>query len=876
MASGYPAWTPHNPSRSKPLMSSATRYPSSQTTPLPTSSLMSAAARRTGSASSATRSTNRPGSTNVDDMEVSDVQTVRDFAMDSTDIESQIYLSVVWQAGQLGMAYYDLDNLQIYLMMDTMETDDFSLLKRALRQLQPENIITSSKQDERLVKTLKEAVSALFEDPSDGGKQSEVLQFLPSVQFSLEISKRRILSLSFPSIPDHYNDSERTLYMSSLVPFECSAMVRAAGGLIKYLEKMRVGIELEDSETRVPVLGLQIFSLDDQMILDDTAYSALQIFHREAHPSVYKAGCSNSAKEGLSLFGILNRCKSQLGSRMLRLWFLRPLKNQTILKQRHDAISFFTNANNIEVLTTLSDCVRYIKNVPRILSRMSQSQASTGDWQTLYKTVYHAICIGDTCRAQPQGIDIFRKISQSFSVDLHRIVTLITKIVDFDESASQNRFVVKPNVDADLDKKKRFYNGLPDFMSKVAREELNKLSDDITECNVIYLPQIGYLLAIPGSDKTEEDFDIPGMEFKFCSNGMLHYRNARTRELDNLFGDTLCDITDMETSIMHRLQNIILEHSKVILDVMEHVAELDCLISLTTCAREFSYVRPELVKDFVIDIQAGRHPLQELCCSPYVPNDIQSGDDHGKIKVMTGPNACGKSCYLKQVGLIVYMAHIGSFVPAEKATVGPVDRIFTRIKSLDSVSVGLSTFMLDINQMSEALRSATSQSLVVVDEFGKGTETTDGLSLLTACLKHWLALGDECPHVLICTHFHSIIHHRLLPDANQLKYLTMDCMHNGEELVFLYQLVEGHTASSYALHVATQAGLPQTIIQRSSEVSELLQHSKPVHRVDSASADTQYKRCKMIVDRFLQLDIKNDDLISFLQDFVLPTSKGQN
>ncbi|ESO92536.1 hypothetical protein LOTGIDRAFT_233005 [Lottia gigantea] len=772
-----------------------------------------------------------------------DITSIRNVIEGSTDSETeQLYLSVVWYGGKLGLAYYDVDTLQIHVMLDTMETDDFSYLKRAIKQIEPAEIILSSKQDDRLLKALKKTVEEVYcgkrTDSNPASDTSSILQYMPSIDFSLEICKRRILSIDLPAMPKHYTDTERILYMSSLISFDNVSMVKATGGLLKFLEKKRIGVELESHDVRVPVLGFKNFSLEDQMILDDSAYNALLIFHKECHPSVYKSGTAYSGKEGLSLF----------------------------------AVSFFSLPRNIEVLSTLQDCMKHIRNIPRILSKMVLAQASIADWQVMYKTVYHAIYIGDICRSQAANIAIFKKVATSFSDDLHRIATLISKIIDFDESVTQSRFVVKPNVDAELDEKKRTYNGLPDFMTKVAREELNKLGNNITECSVIYLPHLCYLLAIPKTDAmvNEEDYEIPGLDFKFMSNNMLHYKSPRTRELDTLLGDTQCEIIDHETNIMHRLQNTILEHSKVLNDVMEYTAELDCLMSLSTCAREFGYIKPEMVEDNIIDVEGGRHPIQELCCSPFVPNDYCSNNTDGRIKILTGPNACGKSVYLKQIALIVYMAHIGSFVPAEKATIGTVDRIFTRIKSLESVSVGLSTFMLDITQMSEALNSAMSRSLILVDEFGKGTQTIDGLSLLCATLRYWLAMQNACPHVMVSTHFHSIVHEQLLPKSPQLKFLTLDTLHNGEDLVFLYQVVNGTTSSSYASHVASKVGLPEALVKRGIEVSELIRKKQPIQRLDSESTAVKFKKCRKIVKKFCELDFEKDDVEQFLNEVVLP------
>lgn len=345
--------------------------------------------------------------------------------------------------------------------------------------------------------------------------------------------------------------------------------------------------------------------------------------------------------------------------------------------------------------------------------------------------------------------------------------------------------------------------------------------------------------------------------------------------MDILLGDTQCEITDQETAIMHKLQNAILESYRTLIEVQDLCAELDCLLSLAASATEFNYVRPSVVSERVININGGRHPIQEVCCSPFVPNDTLSNTNNGKMKVLTGPNASGKSVYLKQVALIVYMAHIGSFVPAESAVIGCVDRIFTRIRTMDSVSVGLSTFMIDVNQMSEALRDATERSLVVIDEFGKGTELVDGMALLCSCLSFWIDKGKSCPHVLVSTHFHSIIHQQLLPESPMVKFLTMDSLTEEGELLFLYQLVEGHARSSYASHVALQAGLPQEIVKRGKEVSELIRQNKPVYAIDTADTETHFKRSELIVKKFLDLDLETDDLESFLRDFVMPTSEGK-
>ncbi|XP_059144128.1 mutS protein homolog 5-like [Physella acuta] len=789
---------------------------------------------------------------------------------DTSYLNAEVYAAVMWHGGQLGVCYYDLNSLQIHVMPDTLESDDFSLVKQILREIQPSVIVLSALQDNRLLTCLKQLVSNTRSSPGIINEACR-LEFLPNSDFNYEVGKRRILAIKLPSIPNHYTEDERKVHFSSLVSFERTNMIRSIGGLLKYLDKTRVGVELEDTDMSVPVLGFRLLTLENQIQIDAPTYCALNIFHMEFHPSVYKFG--SSSKEGLSLFGILNRCKSSIGTKMLRQWFLRPLRNAMLLNQRYDAISFFLEPRNTEIVNCLQSSLKHIKFIPKILSRMSKAQATIGDWVALFTTIYYTVYIGDLCKNVKTGVEIFKKVNMTITDDLHRCANLICKTINFEESKQKKRFVVQPNVDETLDEKKRTFNGLPDLMTHVAREELKSLSSEISECVVSYLPQIGYLLVIdmPEGKEENDDHTIDGLEFKFASNNQLFYKTPKTLELDTILGDTQLDIIEMEINIMHRLQTVILENTQVLLDVTEVIAELDCLMALAVCAQEFGYVRPNLVKEDVIDIKAGRHPLQELCCSPFVPNHAMMGGESGKIKLLTGPNACGKSVYLKQVALIVYMVHIGSFAPAEQANIGPIDQIFSRIKTFESISEGMSTFMQENMQMTEALRLATANSLVIVDEYGQGTESTDGLSLLTAILKFWIAKGTTCPFVLVSTHFHSIIHKKLLPSTAQLQYLTLETVMNNDELVFLYQIREGHTSTSYACNIAAHVGMPASVIQRGKEVSDLLAQYKSVPHMRDSDAKKQHESYEKIVEAFLKLDLDKDDLQGFLKDFVLKT-----
>uniref|UniRef100_A0A6J0TD79 MutS protein homolog 5 n=1 Tax=Pogona vitticeps TaxID=103695 RepID=A0A6J0TD79_9SAUR len=785
--------------------------------------------------------------------------------------QSEVYMCVLWYGGKLGVAYYDTADCSIYLMSDLPDNEDLKLLQKVVNEVLPKYILSSAKQDYNIAKFLTN-ISTFTGNEQCRGKPEVVLY--PNMDFGLEVSKQRILSRQFPFIPSHVTATEKILYLSSIIPFESSLVVRALGGLLKFLDRKRPGVELEDRHTAVPILAFKKFVLTDIVNMDQDTYYVLQIFKSEVHPSVYKQ--ASGKKEGFSLYGILNHCRCNWGEKLMRLWFMRPTRDLQVLNKRLDVIQFFLLAQNHETVLTLQDCLKNIKNVPLILRRMALSNTKVSDWQALYKTVYNAVCLRDTCRSLPNSIELFQTISQVFTDDLHYIASLISKVVDFEGSISENHFTVKPNVDPTIDEKKRKLMGLSDFLTEVARKELEDLDNRIPSCSVIYIPLIGFLLSIPRLPTMvdKNDFEIEGLDFMFLSEEKLHYRSNRTKELDSLLGDLHCEIRDQETLIMYQLQTKILEKSTVLSDVIEYIAQLDVLLSLAVIARENGYTRPHFSHSHMIHIKDGRHPLMELCAKTFVPNSVDSSEAYGRIKILTGPNSSGKSVYLKQVGLITFMALIGSYVPATEAEIGAVDGIYTRIHSRESVSLGLSTFMIDLNQIAKAVNNATEMSLVLIDEFGKGTNTVDGLSLLAAVLRHWIKQTTQCPHIFVATNFHSLVQLKLLPDTPLVQYLNMDTHQDGDELVFFYQLKEGVSTVSHAANIAALAGMPPKVIERGVEVSELLRNGKSIQPPDHSLREKQLQNCKSLVDKFLSLDLDKPqlDLREFMNQEVLPSS----
>uniref|UniRef100_A0A8C2F8S2 MutS protein homolog 5 n=1 Tax=Cyprinus carpio TaxID=7962 RepID=A0A8C2F8S2_CYPCA len=734
--------------------------------------------------------------------------------INSNRCSAQIFLSVFVQQGQIGLSYYDSCDYTLHYMPDTMDNSDLHLLDRVIQELSPNFFITSAKQEQSLLDTDDLLLNCL------------------------EISKQRLLSAHIPSLPPTITESEKIPYLSSCIPLDSVLMMRSIGGLLKCLERRTVGLDMEDSSMGVPILQ------KDVVYIDKDTYSALQIFKSELHPSVFKLQLGE--KEGLSLYGKIHYSVHHL--KLIKLqWFHRPTRDLNILKKRQEVIRFFTSPRNVADLNTLQMTLS-LSFIQTLLHKMSLANPKVVVWQSLYKTVYNALCIRDTIRAMPQSIQLFSEISQNFTDDLFYIATYISKVVDFEGSVAENRFTVRPNVDPVIDEKKRRMMGLPDFLTDVARAELEKLDPRFSTCSIIYIPLIGFLLSVPRLPTMldKQSFEIEGLDFMFLSKDQLHYRSARTKELDSMLGDLHCDTLDLEMVVMRKLQASVLQRSHCLYKVMSLCAELDCLIALAQASLDHGYCSPTLTSNHRLALIESRHPLLELCTPVFVSNTYISSETEGKVKVITGPNSSGKSIYLKQVGLIVFMALIGSDVPAKEAEIGLVDGIFSRIHSRESVSVGLSTFMLDLNQMTGSLNHSTGDSLVLVDEFGKGTNTVDGLALLTASLNNWMRRGPQCPHLLMSTCFHSLIQLGLISNSPLLDLLTLETAIEGEELVFLYQVKNGICQSSCAANIATLAGISDDLVKRGVEVSELYRTGRAIRKMNSPSSDEQYSRYGMV------------------------------
>lgn len=495
--------------------------------------------------------------------------------------------------------------------------------------------------------------------------------------------------------------------------------------------------------------------------------------------------------------------------------------------------------------------------------------------------------------------------------DLRRVGEKIALTIDFEQSKEARRTCVMQGVDPDLDALKRNYDGLEHFLNEVAEQLIIRVPEWARQYvqNCIFYPQIGFLTVVSLNPETGrgnyegEGFEDDIWESMFVTDGRIYYKNRCMRDLDAQYGDLYCMIVgqslpsslpkllrltntaDKEIDIVHELGVRILEHEEVLVMASELCGELDSLLALARGAEKYKLKAPRMTDTNEIQIREGRHILQELVVPSFIPNETGlrggtgKGLDHSSamasdmtsgapsIMIMTGPNHSGKSVYLKQVALIVYLAHIGSYVPADQACIGLTDRLLTRIATRESVSRNESAFAIDLKQAAFSINFATCRSLILIDEFGKGTNTMDGAGLLTALLDHFSHLGEGAPKVLVATHFHEIFEQRFLPEslrfffAHMEVHVDLEAESVEDQVTYLFRLTSGRSTSSFGSRCAAMNGVDAAVVQRADSLTLLLARGEDLRTACARLSDHEKQMledAESVARDFVEMNLEGD------------------
>ncbi len=602
--------------------------------------------------------------------------------------------------------------------------------------------------------------------------------------------------------------------IASLEGFGCAHLplaVRAAGAVLAYLQETQ-------KELLRQLTSLETYSISGFMTLDPYTRRNLELF---------ESGRSGSVKG--SLLWVLDKTRSPMGGRLIRRWIGQPLLDLGMLQQRQQVISELLG--NTLLQARLAEALRKAGDIERLINRVRQRIATPRDLVALASGLRAATEVQTTLQEEAhEDTDAEETASVAHMPSLARLVERLADnqdvielieraLVDEPPASTSEGGVIRPGFSAELDSIKHASQDGQQWMAELEQRERRRTG--ISNLKVGYNKVFGYYIEVTNSNLSRVPQDY--IRKQTLSTGE-RYITPDLKEYETLILNAQDRIGKMESELFAQLRADIAIHSaERIIDTAHALAEIDVYLSLAEVAAQHSYCRPQLNDGDTIHIVAGRHPVveQTQAETPFIPNDTDLANHDAQIVIVTGPNMAGKSTYLRQVALIVLMAQIGSYVPAEAATIGIVDRIFTRIGAQDDLATGQSTFMVEMVETANILHHATPRSLVILDEIGRGTSTYDGLSIARAVVEY-LHNNKRCgARTLFATHYHELVEvAQMLP---RIRCMNVAVTEEGGKVVFLRTIVPGGADKSYGVHVAQLAGIPRPVIHRAEEILQELE-----------------------------------------------------
>jgi len=597
----------------------------------------------------------------------------------------------------------------------------------------------------------------------------------------------------------HLQDHLRVV---SLDAFGCAHLplaVSAAGALLQYLKDTQFS-------PLAHIRRITTYSTDAGLLLDSATRRNLEVVHSQR----------DGGRHG-TLLWVLDRTKTSMGARRLRQWILQPLSERAPIEARLDAVEELVRAPRRRA--AVAAALMGLADVERLMSRVGHGSANGRDLVGLAAALRRLPALSEALEGGQAGV--LRGVADRIA-DHSGLTGLIeAALVDQPPSTVQEGGLVRDAYDAELDTLRASARGGKAWIAQLETDE--RARTGIRSLRVGFNKVFGYYIEVskPNLHLVPADYvrkqTLTGAE-RFITEAM------KTTEALILGAEER--MAGLEYEIFTRLRDQVASDADTVLETARAVAELDALQSLAEVAAAGSFVRPEVTTDPVLEIHAGRHPVVErvLTDERFVPNNV-SMDAHARaVLIVTGPNMAGKSTYLRQVALIVLLAHIGSFVPAEAARIGLVDRIFTRVGAVDDIATGRSTFLVEMQEVGSILHHAARRSLIILDEVGRGTSTYDGMSIAWAVVEY---LHDHVgARTLFATHYHELTElGTLLPRVHNVNVLVKE---EGDRVVFLRTVADGGADRSYGIHVAQMAGLPPGVIEHAQRILRHLEAASQV------------------------------------------------
>jgi len=573
--------------------------------------------------------------------------------------------------------------------------------------------------------------------------------------------------------------------------------------------------------------------------------------------------CDPINEGGKSLLSVIDKTQSAMGGRLLRRWLLFPLKDIEIITERQNVVEYFFI--NQELRDFISKKLADIGDLERIVSKISVKRISPRELVYLKTSLQSISEIKESCLNNADTNDIGYNALMKL-VDKLNICQLIQdkiqhEIVDAPPLALNRGDVIRKGVNAELDELRALSTSGKDFLNNIQERESSRTG--ISSLRISFNSVFGYYIEVRNSQKDK----VP--EEWIRKQTLVNAERYITQELKEYEEKILGaeeKISILETSIFNGLVNVLCDYMSDIQQDAVEIAKLDCLFSFAKVAVENKYIRPQIMDGDEITIKQGRHPVIERQLStgePYIANDVHLDSNSEQILIITGPNMAGKSALLRQTALIVLMAQIGSFVPAESAQIGIVDKIFTRVGASDNISSGESTFMIEMNEAADILNNISQHSLILFDELGRGTSTYDGISIAWAIVEYLHEHPQFRAKTLFATHYHEL--NEMEKNFNRIRNYHISVKEADGKVIFLRKLECGGTEHSFGIHVAKMAGMPQSIVKRANQILGQMEAENRKGSIAKPTNEIATKRSGMQLSLY-QLD---DPVLSQIRDEII-------
>ncbi len=591
-----------------------------------------------------------------------------------------------------------------------------------------------------------------------------------------------------------YNIIENKKQVTSLK--ERKLAVKSINALLEYLNETQM-TSLEHINT------ITLYSISKYMLLDVTARRNLEITEK----------MRDKSKKG-TLLWVLDKTSTSMGGRLLRRWLNDPLLEVKEIQERLDAVKELKE--NIMLRGDATETLKKVYDIERLAGKMTYGNANARDMITLKNSLQKLPDLKNVLSqcTSPKLKELYEELDE-----LKDIYELIDKsIIEDPPMTVKDGGIIKMGFDPEIDQLKTATTEGKNWIIKLEAEE--KAKTGIKTLKIGYNKVFGYYFEVSKSFVSQ----VPD---RFIRKQTLtsgeRYITEELKALENQILGAEEKVINLEYNAFVKIREEIAQNIKRLQKSAKVVSTLDVLSSFAQVAEDMNYCMPTVSNNGKITIKEGRHPVIEkmLGVGNFVPNDTILDKDENRLAIITGPNMAGKSTYMRQVALITLMAQIGSFVPATEAEIGVVDKIFTRVGASDDLSMGQSTFMVEMMEVATILKEATENSLVILDEIGRGTSTYDGLSIAWA-VAEYIADKEKCgAKTLFATHYHELI--ELADKQEGIKNYSIAVKEKGEDIIFLRKIVEGGTDESYGIHVARLAGVPKVVTKRANEILRSLE-----------------------------------------------------